>query len=254
VPKTSRQSDGPRVLAVANVGDLCPRGQLDLAARREILHAWKTKSKRIIIPQAPGSRAFWAWYVTMIRRLRPGTPELTLAEADEPAPAYQFSRPVVLAYSGGAESQLIITTWPSLDRYTIADTRVEGGIFTHPVEGALAIIGAGLGYSTTFFGHEIELDEKVNDPDEEIHKFFESEDEFNRRWLRYSGAQFLSPVRAMTKVEITRRLLDAGIKFYPCLHVKDGWCGTCAKCVETYYIHHMLGREPPFKKMDCHSE
>lgn len=242
----------PESYSISDLSFLSKRAQLDFKIRKEILYAWKTKQSRIVIPKIKRSLWFWKWYAKKVTLLRRGTPTFTLIEDDRFSGigGYRFQKGAILAYSGGAESTLIRNMMTSLDQFTITATAVKDGVFTHPVEGALAIIGAGMGYGATMFGSELEIGEKVNEQEPDRTKYFEAEKEFQWRWKLYSGgAAFLAPLHGMTKVQVVEKLIDAKLEFFSCIWGAKRWCKRCCKCIEIYYIYRMLGKEPPFKKV-----
>jgi hypothetical protein len=230
---------------------------MDFLARQQILTAHKTKQRQLIIPRARGANEFWRWYLETVSVLRPGTPEIELVPSEEDPGPYDLTKPCVLAFSGGAESSLIKHMWPDVDTFRVANLDSKNLLYTNPLEGGFAIIGAGLGYAVTFYGAEMAVGEELEEeePDgqddgEGVANLFETESEFARHWLAYSGAQFLSPVARMDKCQIVKQLVREGIDYCSCIHsgMRRVWCGDCRKCMEAYYVHLMLGVRPPFNR------
>jgi hypothetical protein len=254
-PKQAKWQPPPGTILVTSLDQLSLRARLDFRARQEILKAWKTKKTRIVIPRTRGSKKFWQWFLKMVSILKRGTPQIELIEsANDPGP-YQLTEHCVLAYSGGAESALILHMWPTVDAFHLPMLTAKNPInplYTKPLEGGFAIIGAGLGYGVTFYGAELawraDLLEGYDEDADAVWVTFEAGKDFAQRWLDYSGAQFLSPVGGMDRLQVIERCITEEVNYCSCAHSNrhpGRWCKSCWKCAEVYYMYLMLGNTHP---------
>ncbi len=223
---------------------LCARGKIDLKVRHEILHAFKSKIKKVEIPNVEGSYKFWSWFEKKVSKIRKGHHKIEL-KLGASSPPYKFKKSAAISFSGGAESTLIRSMFPYVDCFIVDRNKFT----TNPFDGMVPIIGAGLGYWTTFGGDELQQEEDYTEEDTYEPYYFELSDSFRRKWLRYSGgAHMLSPLAAMRKGEVIQRLAQAKLPFVSCgKNNSKSWCRQCWKCAEAFYLSMKMGVKPPME-------
>jgi hypothetical protein len=191
------------------------------------------KVASFVVPEMTiGQLDFWTNYA---QKLHEGsyTPTLVFDKSTKLSD-YIFDKPACLTYSGGLESSLISYMLPSVPKVVIEDYFP----WTDPIEGAVAICGAGLGYNTVLYGGEL-YDEGNFAEEEKLTGWeYELTADFAMRWTKYSGSFLLSPFWLIEKKYLFDVAMREGVKFNSCFNPTEEkpWCGECEKCqqISTY--------------------
>jgi hypothetical protein len=217
---------------------LCPRAQLDLAARRAVFGDQLT----ISVP-ADGAE-FWGWYAEMIRWGRP----FRLATISDP-PTYRFpDRGPALWFSGGVESTYTRTvladrgTFPQL--LDIGDFPAFGGPDRRlgQIHFLCAAISASLGHEVAYLG--MERQDLLLGPTAFSRGYVERHPVFAARWSEYQPRHRLQTICAeLHKEQMIRWLHEREIQITgTCDGLSGGaWCGDCYKCFEAFYTAKAVG-------------
>lgn len=149
----------------------------------------------------------------------------------------------LIFYSGGLESSVIKAMYPTLPAINYLTENLAP--WTNPIEPALMICGAGLGYGTIFYGSELAegMNKKVRDF-EDFHVYLAM------IWKEYSRCNFLSPVSFLTKHDLFKIAIRDNIPFYSCFsNNSPHWCGKCYKCLLIDLMYKMEGIKSPIEML-----
>ena len=228
------------------------RGSIDLRIRHEI---YKEEDKTIYVPDMPDDKLnFWKWLAWVQNR------DLEFIRVtSKKFPDYPFTKPALVAFSGGLES--VFT----------AKTVFNGDIFCldgvpdseRQIEGLLAIHGADLGYACTYIGCEndgLDNDDFDLEPTTQYSKdtMIECTFDFIQRWNNYAYPNVVqSAVRYLNKIDILKKIIDTtgGLTFHSCFNTTPDvpWCGKCFKCMIIFHFlmvleEYDLSKEIPLTK------
>jgi hypothetical protein len=209
------------------------RARIDFSIRSKILLGHSV----IKIPKGAGSRIFWSAYTDGVKAKTKLVQDLPRVDA------YIFDKPAIRMKSSGLESTVIEAMWgniPSVDY----KSNPLGFEWTDPIEGALAILGAGLGYGVTIYGDELNEKETLKSPVKPF--YFETTQEFAHLWNAYAGVHFISPFSAFRKSEVLEVAIRENLEFYSCANSNTSWCGRCYKCYQVAELYTRKGHTPPF--------
>jgi len=155
---------------------------------------------------------------------------------------YDFNKNCCVAYSKGLESTLIHVMWKHLPTIDYFESGFE---WTNPIEGAVAIYAASLGYSVCFYGDELDEDGFFITSYSVPYFYYETIPDFALLWKLYSGADFLSPFSLFRKSELFKISLREDVDFVSCFDGRK-WCGKCFKCHITHMLYKYNNVKPPF--------
>ncbi len=194
----------------------------DWRIRKQILD----EQKVVIIPKMwDCEKNFWLNYAEKVCGYKP----IFSVNKEEKLDHYKFHNNACLFYSGGLESALIAHQQPELPKINIKD-HFE---WTNPIEGSLAICGAGLGYKVTTYGGELYDGGNFKEEEKLVGWEYELTVEFAREWEKYSDAIFQSPFWLIEKNYLFKVAIREGVTFNSCGSNKGDlsyWCGKCDKC------------------------
>jgi hypothetical protein len=212
------------------------RAKIDFRIRQNVLDG----KPHVTVPWMVDEQLdFWKQYAEGMERkcdfTRDGTNSL---------PIYYLDEPICLAYSGGLESSVLHFAFSYVPTFDFFDHKLP---WTDPIEGALGIIGAGMGYMTTMIGAELDSYETYRKIIHDVGFYHELSVDYQERWMKYSGACLLPPMRMFFKDEVFNVAHRENIPFNSCFSRTGKWCGKCYKCLQISNLYLNIRKAPPFE-------